>query len=336
MGDWACVPHRRLGDAGTVPVWDAGDFRAMANETREDQTNVRAQPTTASAPHEHSTPYRRRSARISWPIGEQRGKLMLLDLGELATWLAEVTVHRQIRLIQNHHTYLPSYRHFNGSNHFEQLTAMESAHLERGFSEIAQNLTIFPDGRVAICRPLDKIPAGAKGANTGGICIENLGNFDVLRDEMSPVQRDSIVQVNALLCRKFALTPSTDTIVYHHWYDRDTGARVNGSGNTKSCPGTAFFGGNSVAAAHANFIPLVHEALAALPASSTPLPDPLFAGRVIADSSLNVRLQPRAWARKVGQLHKGVVVSVFATHGVWCRVHPTETRWVNGKFLERL
>lgn len=268
---------------------------------------------------------------------EHRGKFVLFDLPDFSKWMFATAVHRQIRLIQNHHTFLPSYQHFNGSNHFDELTGMEAVHLERGFSEIAQHLTIFPDGFVAVCRSLDKIPAGAEGANTGGICIENLGDFDTDKDAMMLAQRDAIVQVNALLCRKFALTPSTDTIVYHHWFDLDTGARVNGNGNTRSCPGTAFFGGNSVAAAQANFIPLIQQALSGVTEPPPPAaPAQLFEARVTADTSLNVRVQPRAWARKITQLHKGVVVSVFATEGSWCRIHPSETRWVNGKFLERV
>jgi hypothetical protein len=267
---------------------------------------------------------------------ERRGKFVLLDRADFANWLMDAAVHRQIRMIQNHHTYLPSYEHFDGGNHFDKLLSMEAVHLERGFSEIAQNLTIFPDGRIALCRALDKIPAGAKGANTGGICIEHLGNFDESHDEMTPAQRDSIVEVNALLCRKLGLTPSTDAIVYHHWFDLETGARLNGRGNTKSCPGTAFFGGNSIAAARTHFIPLIQSALDALAQPAVPLPAQIFEGRVISDSPLNVRMQPRAWSKKIAHLHKGVVVSVYATQGSWCRIHPDQMRWVNGKFLERV
>ena len=68
-------------------------------------------------------------------------------------------VNRKILLVQNHHTFIPSYRDFNGINHFERLNAMEAAHLQRGFSEIAQNLTTFPDGTVAVCRSFDNKPA---------------------------------------------------------------------------------------------------------------------------------------------------------------------------------
>jgi hypothetical protein len=105
--------------------------------------------------------------------------------------------------------FIPSYRDFDGNNHFERLAAMESAHLQRGFNEIAQNFTTFPDGAVASCRSLDTTPAGVKGANTNGICIENLGNFDEGHDAMTNPQRDCIIRVNALLSQKFNLAPSS-------------------------------------------------------------------------------------------------------------------------------
>lgn len=114
--------------------------------------------------------------------------------------------------IQNHHTFLSAYARFNGSNHFAKLTGMEAANLERGFAENAQNLTTFPDGTVVVCRALDKILAGAKGGNTGGICIVHLENVDTGQDQMTTAQRDYAVQLNALLCRKVSLTSSTDTI----------------------------------------------------------------------------------------------------------------------------
>ncbi len=200
---------------------------------------------------------------------QQQGKFILFDLNEFASWLTALQVLREIRLIQNHHTFIPAYHDFNGSNHFDQLKAMEAAHLKRGFTEIAQNLTTFPDGTVAACRAFDTAPAGIKGANTKGICIENLGDFDLGHDNMATAQSDCIIKVNALLCRRFTLTPTTNAIVYHHWYDLTTGQRTNGTGNTKTCPGTNFFGGNSVNSAESNFIPLITSALANLPASAS-------------------------------------------------------------------
>lgn len=193
---------------------------------------------------------------------QQQGKFLLLTPAEFANWLNGLSnVKRTIKLIQNHHTWLPNYTTFSKTkNHFKVLAGMENSHLERGFTQIAQNLTTFPDGLIAICRPFDDIPAGIKGANANGICIEHIGNFDTGKDVMTKSHRDSIIKVNALLCKKFKLTINTNSVVYHHWYDLTTGKRVkDGSPNTKTCPGTNFFGGNTIAACEANFIPEIKK-----------------------------------------------------------------------------
>lgn len=95
------------------------------------------------------------------------------------------------------------------------------------------------------------------GANRFGLCIENIGNFDLGGDKMCQEQRMSILYVTALLCKVFNLKPSINTIVYYHWYDLSTGMRTNGSGETKSCPGNNWFGGNTVQACSKNFISAV-------------------------------------------------------------------------------
>src|SRR5258708_37919369 len=107
----------------------------------------------------------------------KQGKFLLFDnTAEFAPFLDGITVSRRIVLVQSHHTFIPDYSTFKGTNHFALLQAMENAHIERGFAEIAQNLTTFPDGTVAVCRDLDKIPAGIKGATTSGILTPNMGN----------------------------------------------------------------------------------------------------------------------------------------------------------------
>jgi N-acetylmuramoyl-L-alanine amidase len=186
------------------------------------------------------------------------GKFLLLTLKEFEEWLVGTTISRSVGIIQNHHTMEPAYGSFTPTSHFRLLEAMEHYHVvEMGFSEIAQNLTTFPDGSLAVCRSMEKIPAGIKGANQKGVCIEHLGNFDENMDKMTSEQRAAVIGVNACLCRKFRLKPGNDTIVYHHWYDLATGLRTNGAGTTKSCPGAAFFEGNSVEAAEAYFYPAI-------------------------------------------------------------------------------
>lgn len=128
-------------------------------------------------------------------------EIILMDVTEFVQWLNETVVSREILRVQNHHTWKPSYADFHDDNHFSLLEGMEDAHLKRGFAEIAQNITTFPDGTVAVCRALDTIPAGCKGANTGGICIEHIGNFDMDMDTMSTEHQTTILKINALLCK---------------------------------------------------------------------------------------------------------------------------------------
>lgn len=196
---------------------------------------------------------------------QQKGRFLLFSRTEFKDWLPKQNIGRKITLIQNHHTWSPSYKDFNGSNYFARLESMRSFHVNsRGFSDIAQNITTFPDGMIAVCRPLDIAPAGIKGANANGICIEHFGNFDLGGDQMTQEHRQTIIFINALLCLKFNLPLSTSAIVYHHWWDLNTGVRQNGAGVTKTCPGTNFFGGNNVADAEAHFIPLIKKEYAGL------------------------------------------------------------------------
>ncbi len=266
---------------------------------------------------------------------EQDGKFTLFDIADFISWLKETSFSRVIKLLQVHHTFQPSYAHFYPSrNHLALLHNMEHFHVvERGFSEIAQNVTTFPDGLIAICRPLDHIPAGIKGANRYGICVENLGNFDANGDVMTPEHRDCVIKVFAHLCRRFQLKPNSNTIQYHHWWDLDTGRRTDGTGTTKTCPGTDFFSGNSVSNAETNFIPRVTEDWAAIP-SPVPLTcsEPAYTAEVCTDR-LNVRTLPSRSGAILKTLGRGVEVGVYEDRNGWSRIDPLKSCWVESCFL---
>ncbi|WP_346986370.1 peptidoglycan recognition family protein [Chryseobacterium sp. POE27] len=167
-----------------------------------------------------------------------------MTLGEFETYIANLKIARTILLIQQHHTYIPSYIHFKNNNHFELQKSMKNTHINtNGWADIGQHFSIFPDGSILTGRSIEKSPACITGNNANAICIENIGNFDKGADEMTDAQRDAIISVTAALCKKFNFNPDTNRIVYHHWFNLATGVRNNGSGNNKSCPGTNFFGG---------------------------------------------------------------------------------------------
>ncbi|MEH7384624.1 LysM peptidoglycan-binding domain-containing protein [Bacillus sp. JJ1521] len=192
-----------------------------------------------------------------------QGEHILMTKEEFKNWLMNQKIKRKVSLIQQHHTWVPDYSRFNHANHFNLLTGMENYHKNTmGWKHIAQNITTFPDGKVAVSRPLYIAPEGTIGrkANSVGIAIEHVGNFDIGHDVMTKEQHDTIIYINAVLSLKFGLTPSIDSITYHHWWDLRNGERVLDKGpdyNVKTCPGTGFFGGNSTTSAEKYFYPLI-------------------------------------------------------------------------------
>lgn len=214
----------------------------------------------------------------------------LFSLDELEGWLQQQTVNRRIRKIQNHNTGIPNQNDFTGNNHFRLMKGMRRSHLKRGFSDTAQHLTLFPDGMIGTGRPLDKTPAGIRGANTGAICIEIVGHFNTGKDVISYRQEQAILRLNAILAIYFDIEAvNVDTFPYHHWYDRDTGKRTWGeSGKVKSCPGTNFFGGNKRTDAENNFYPLIRQEILRIKsvASMTDAPVPTYEAPSVVSATI--------------------------------------------------
>ena len=140
---------------------------------------------------------------------------ILMTISEFESWIVQQKVTRRITVIQEHHTWSPCYKQFNGSNHLQLQKNMRDYHVNRaGYADIAQNFTVFPDGMICTGRSMNVAPAGCRGANTNGIGIENLGNVDVGGDKMNAAQKDVIVRMAAALLKKFKLSPETG-ITYH-------------------------------------------------------------------------------------------------------------------------
>lgn len=176
-------------------------------------------------------------------------------------YVDKLKISRNIKYIQLHHTYSPSYKHFTGENHQALQKNMKNYHIKtNGWSDIGQNLTIFPDGVIMLGRPLNISPAGIRGANSNGICIECLGNFDIGGDIMTEEQKKSIVAVTKILLDKFGLN-ANENVTYHCWWSadgRELGDYVK-SASAKTCPGTNFFGGNGLTAYTNNLKPLIEN-----------------------------------------------------------------------------
>ncbi len=178
---------------------------------------------------------------------------------EFEKYVESLNVKRNIKRVQLHHTWSPSYAQFKGNNHITLQNNMRNYHVNsNGWADIGQHFTIFPDGAVVTGRNMESAPAGIYGANTGSICIECVGNFDKGGDDMTDAQKNGIVRAVKVLLEKFNLTPENG-VVYHAWYGsggKEIGDYVKGQ-SQKTCPGTNFFGGNTLTAYTKNLLPLL-------------------------------------------------------------------------------
>jgi len=264
---------------------------------------------------------------------ETRSGFTKMSVLEFKQWITNVKVARTILRVQEHHTYSPSYVHFKGNNHFELQTGMKNYHVNHnGWDDIGQHFTIFPDGTILTGRSLEKSPACITGQNANNICIENLGNFDVNGDTMTDIQKSAIANITAILCSKFNLVPNSNSIVYHHWFNLNTGERNNGTKNNKSCPGTNFFGGNKAVNFQDNFLPLIREKLLNVEANTTPS---ILNYVLVTSDTLNIRTQPAASATLVsGRIAAefGAILRIYKQEHGWLKISAGEEHWVNGKY----
>ncbi len=259
---------------------------------------------------------------------ETKSGFTLMELNEFDNWLGQQNITRNIRTVQQHHTWLPDYSNFNGDNHFRLQESMKDSHLARGFSFIAQHFTTYPDGKICTGRQLNKIPAGIKGANTGSICIENIGNFDKNKDVMSAKHKKSIIGITAALLKHFGIEANIEGIRYPHWIDLNTGKRTDGAGSTKTCPGSNFFGGNTVKKCQENFIPLVKSKMKKVSVDDISDSDRIISTGQVTSDNLNVRSGPSSQHSIVDVLNRGVEVNCYKVKGSWWRIHPNRNRWV--------
>lgn len=260
-----------------------------------------------------------------------------MNLEEFKEWLAKQHVARTILKIQQHHTFLPSYIHFNGTNHFERQRAMANHQiLTNGWNNIGQHFTIFPDGTILTGRSLELTPACIFGQNANAICIENFGNFDLGKDMMTRLQESAIVQVTSLLCNKFNIPINTNHIVYHHWFNLSNGIRNNGTKNNKSCPGASFFSGNKVEDCQQYFLPLISKKITNNLKKDR---SDILEYVIVNVKTLNVRVGPSIKSPKVEKklsIPYGSILRVYRKKNGWLKVSKSQSRWVSSTYTKPL
>jgi hypothetical protein len=134
---------------------------------------------------------------------------------------------RRIRAVHLHHTWKPARADFRGLRTIE---AMRTFHMEQGWEDIAQHLTIDPAGGLWTGRNWNRPPASSKGHNgtieAGPFMIEMVGNFDTGHDPFDGDQREAALDVVTHLLRAFELTVAD--IRFHRELNQ----------GLKTCPGS--------------------------------------------------------------------------------------------------
>lgn len=283
---------------------------------------------------------------IDYEIGEDsmkqsNGFTLMEKTSEIKTYLSNQKVNRKISKIQIHHMASPSYStwektdkkifsepHFGRTNSLDNYGKNTWGSKDDKGKYIAQHFNVFPDGQITSGRSLNSNPIGITGWNTGAICIEIYGNFDKGKDQMNEAQKQAVIALVAELCDRFDITPNENTIRYHAWFTRKgsyLGGYVPGK-STKTCPGTAFFGGNTMSAFKANFLPAIKQ---------YSQPNKINAYVKVTANVLNVRKGPGTNYAITTTVKKNQVYTIVETQGNWGKLK-SGAGWINLGYTEKI
>jgi hypothetical protein len=146
-----------------------------------------------------------------------------------------------------HHTWKPTFHSFNVTKERRGLPgayntlndSMRNSHIKTfGTNEIAQHLTLFPDGMWAVGRDWNRNPISISGRNLLGFAIEMIGNFDIEGLRTS--------SVNVLGYDTFEGS-ETQKAIYEfvkffnafYGYDPNVATVFHTEHSTKTCPGNS-------------------------------------------------------------------------------------------------
>lgn len=136
-----------------------------------------------------------------------------LTLDQFAQLLLQFPFTRQINAIHLHHSGQRQ-RDFRGH---ASIVARWRAHTAAGLADIAQHLSIDPQGWIWLGRNWNLAPASAAGHNGnpqfGPFMLELAGDFDSGNDNLQGIQLENCLQVIAMLQDRFALP--LDSLAFH-------------------------------------------------------------------------------------------------------------------------
>lgn len=154
-------------------------------------------------------------------------RFVKLTREEFADLLHRFDFTRRVDAVHMHHTWRPTHADYRGEATIEAMWRYHTQ--EKGWRDIAQHITIAPDGAIWTGRNWNLPPASAVGFNgndaAGPFMFETIGDFDKGRDRLEGAQLETVIDVIARVQDRFSLGP--DSLRFHRFMT-----------NLKSCPGT--------------------------------------------------------------------------------------------------
>lgn len=149
-----------------------------------------------------------------------------LSIDEFVARVQSFGWRRRVWRVDMHHTWFPTHADYVGE---ETIEAMRKFHQDDlGWDDIAQHVSIAPDGLIWTGRDWNKMPASVGwGLNKGVFMFETIGNFDEGHDVLSGAQLEAVVTVIATIQRVFGLP--AESLLFH----REVPV------TQKTCPGTS-------------------------------------------------------------------------------------------------
>jgi hypothetical protein len=146
-----------------------------------------------------------------------------LTLEQFADALRDFRFTRAVTAVHMHHTWRPRQGEYAG---VRTIDSMWRHHTQaNGWNDIAQHLSIAPDGTIWTGRDWNRTPASASGHSAGAFMFETVGNFDVGQERLTGAQREAVIGVIALVQLRCGLP--AESLRFHRDFT-----------NAKSCPGS--------------------------------------------------------------------------------------------------
>lgn len=150
-----------------------------------------------------------------------------LDVNAFKLLVERFDFRRRIDSVHLHHTWRPDHSQYKGR---DSILAMWRFHTqEMGWDDIAQHVTIAPDGTIWTGRDWNRRPASAAGFNgnatVGPFMIEMIGDFDRGKDRFEGAQKAAALEVIAAIQARHDLPEKS--LKFHNTMSK------------KTCPGSA-------------------------------------------------------------------------------------------------